>query len=184
MLVGAGLLFTFFGLAIALLAAGDVVTGADPVQRQEGLHRLLNAASFKFFTSLAGLALSISYTLARNSRLRSVEIALDGFNSALERQMPLATPAFLQHEANDTLRKQSAALETFGTELAVNIGQALDTAFDQRLGEHIGPLTTAMQSLADRVGAQNEDTMASPSPVCSPSSCVPSVASFPVTSAR
>jgi hypothetical protein len=159
LLVGAGLLFTFFGLAIALLAAGDVVAGADPIQRQQGLHQLLNAASFKFFTSLAGLALSITYTLARNSRLRSVEIAVDGFNLALERQMPLATPAFLQHEANDTLRKQSAALETFGTELAVNIGQALDTAFDQRLGEHIGPLTNAMQLLANRIGAQNEDAM-------------------------
>jgi hypothetical protein len=47
-----------------LLAAGDVVAGADPVQRSQGLHRLLNAASFKFFTSLAGLALSISCTLA------------------------------------------------------------------------------------------------------------------------
>jgi HPt (histidine-containing phosphotransfer) domain-containing protein len=159
MLVGAGLLFTFLGLAIALLAAGDVVAGADPAQRQQGLHQLLNAASFKFFTSLAGLALSISYTLARNSWMRAVEQALDAFNSALDQQMPLATPALLQNEANDALRKQSAALETFGTELAVNIGQTLDRAFDQRLGEHIGPLTTAMQSLANRIGAQNEDAM-------------------------
>src|SRR5207248_11189913 len=67
MLVGAGLLFTFLGLAIALLAAGDVVAGADQVQRQLGLHQLLNAASFKFYTSLAGLALSIAYTLFRNA---------------------------------------------------------------------------------------------------------------------
>jgi hypothetical protein len=159
MLVGAGLLFTFLGLAVALLAAGDVVAGADPAQRQLGLHQLLNAASFKFFTSLAGLALSIVYTLVRNSRIREVEQALDGFNSDLEQRMPLVTPGFLQYEANDVLRKQSAALETFGTELAVNIGQALDTAFDQRLGEHIGPLTAAMQSLANRVSTQNEDTM-------------------------
>jgi ABC-type transporter Mla subunit MlaD len=159
MLVGAGLLFTFFGLAVALLAAGDVVAGADQVQRQQGLHQLLNAASFKFFTSLAGLALSIGFTLFRNSRIRAVEQALDAFNAALERQMPLATPAFLQHESNEVLRKQSAALETFGTELALNIGQALDTAFDQRLGEHIGPLRQAMQSLADRISTQNQDAM-------------------------
>jgi hypothetical protein len=159
MLVGAGLLFTFFGLAVALLAAGDVVAGADQVQRQQGLHQLLNAASFKFFTSLAGLALSIAYTLFRNARMRAVEQALDAFNAALERQMPLATPAFLQHEANEALRKQSVMLETFGTELAVNIGQALDTAFDQRLGEHIGPLREAMQSLAARISGQNQDAM-------------------------
>jgi len=100
-------------------------------QSRAGLHRLLDAASFKFLTSLAGLALSIAYTGFRNYRLRLIEHALDGFNSALERQMPLATPAFLQHEANETLQ-QSAALQTFGNELAVSIGQAFDSAFGQR----------------------------------------------------
>jgi hypothetical protein len=160
MLVGAGLLFTFFGLAVALSVAGDVVAGGDDVkQRQQGLHQLLNAASFKFFTSLAGLALSIAYTWFRNYRLRLVEQALDGFNAALERQMPLATPAFLQHEANETLRSQLAVLETFRTELAVSIGEKLDSAFDQRLGEHIGPLTEAIQALASRTSADNQDAV-------------------------
>lgn len=37
MLVGAGLLFTFVGLAYALAEAGDVVAGADTVKRQEGV---------------------------------------------------------------------------------------------------------------------------------------------------
>lgn len=159
MLVGAGLLFTFFGLALALGFAGDVVAGDNPEQSRDGLHRLLNAASFKFITSLAGLALSIAYTGFRNYRLRLVEQALDAFNAALERQMPLVTPAFLQHEANETLRSKSAALEIFGTQLAVSIGEKLDTAFDQRLGEHIGPLTDAIQALASRTNAENQDAV-------------------------
>ena len=159
MLVGAGLLFTFFGLALALGFAGDVVAGDSPEQSRDGLHRLLDAASFKFITSLAGLALSIAYTGFRNYRLRLVEQALDAFNTALERQMPLVTPAFLQHEANETLRSQSAALEIFGTQLAVSIGEKLDSAFDQRLGEHIGPLTDAIQALASRTNAENQDAV-------------------------
>ena len=159
MLVGAGLLFTFIGLAYALFGAGDVVAGTDNLQRQKGLHELLNAASFKFITSITGLGLSIAYTWFRNYRIRLVEQALDGFNAALERQMPLATPAFLQHEANETLRNQSAALEIFGNQLAVSIGEKLDSAFDQRLGEHIGPLTEAMQALVNRISTQNEDAI-------------------------
>jgi DNA repair exonuclease SbcCD ATPase subunit len=159
MLVGAGLLFTFLGLAVALGLAGDVVAGGDNTQRQQGLHQLLNAASFKFFTSLAGLALSIAYTLFRNRRIRFVEQALDAFNAAVERQMPLATPALLQHEANETLSKRLAVLETFRTELAVSIGEKLDSAFDQRLGEHIRPLTEAMQALANRTNADNQDAL-------------------------
>jgi hypothetical protein len=159
MLVGAGLLFTFVGLAYALAGAGDVVAGADNLKRQEGLHQLLNAASFKFLTSIAGLGLSIAYTWFRNDRFRLVEQALDKFNGALERQVPLVTPAILQHEANETLRNQSAVLEVFGTQLAVSIGEKLDSAFDQRLGEHIGPLTEAIQALANRTSVENQDAV-------------------------
>jgi len=157
MLVGAGLLFTFLGLAVALSAAGGVVAGGDPVQSRQGLHQLLDAASFKFITSLAGLLLSITYTGLRNHRIRLVEQALDGFTAALDRQMPLATPAFLQHEANEALRAQSTTLKTFSTELAASIGEKFDRAFDQRLDKHIGPWTEAMQTLADRMSTQNQD---------------------------
>jgi hypothetical protein len=159
LLVGAGLLFTFFGLAVALGVAGDAVASGDPAQSRQGLHQLLNAASFKFITSGVGLGLSIAYTVLRNFRIRAVEQALDAYNAALERQMPLATPAFLQHETNDALREQSAALQTFGNDLAINIGQALDRAFDQRLAEHMGPLTAALLALADRTATQNQDAV-------------------------
>jgi hypothetical protein len=159
MLVGAGLLFTFLGLAVALSAAGGVVAGADPVQSRQGLHQLLDAASFKFITSLAGLLLSITYTGLRNHRIRLVEQALDGFTAALDRQMPLATPAFLQHEANEALRAQSTTLKTFSTDFAVNIGEQLDNAIDQRLDKHIGPWSEAMQTLADRMSTLNQDAM-------------------------
>jgi DNA anti-recombination protein RmuC len=159
MLVGAGLLFTFLGLAVALGVAGGVVAEGDPAQSRYELHKLLDTASFKFITSLAGLFLSITYTLFRNARLRMAEQALDGFNTALERRMPFATPAALQHEANRTLNRQLGVLDTFSNDLAIGIGQALDTAFDQRLGEHIGPLKEAIQSLAERIGTHNEDAM-------------------------
>jgi hypothetical protein len=43
MLVGAGLLFTFLGLAVALNGAGGVVAGGNADQSREGLHQLLDA---------------------------------------------------------------------------------------------------------------------------------------------
>jgi hypothetical protein len=155
MLVGAGLLFTFLGLAVGLSAAGGVVAGGDPAQSRQGLHQLLDAASFKFITSLTGLLLSIVYTVFRNHRIRLVEQALDCFTAALDRQMPLATPAFLQHDTNEALRAQSITLKSFGTELAVSIGEKLDHAFDKR----IGPWSEAMQTLADRMSTQNQDAI-------------------------
>lgn len=157
LLVGAGLLFTFFGLMVALGEAGGIVApGADQVARSESLRKLLDAASFKFITSLVGLALSIGYALWRKHCLKQADAALDGFLSALDARVPFITPVALQAEANRLLEKQQEQLETFSTELAVNIGTAFDKAFDTRLGEHIGPLTKAMQELAARISSGNE----------------------------
>ncbi|WP_316205342.1 anti-phage ZorAB system protein ZorA [Bradyrhizobium sp. SZCCHNS3004] len=161
LLVGAGLLFTFLGLAAALGTAGGIVSGGDQADRNGALRVLLDTASFKFVTSLIGLLLSILYALFRKGCLKRVDRALDAFLTTLEVRVPLLTPAALQQEANDLLKRQSVQLETFSTDLAVNLGAAFDNAFNDRLSEHIGPLTSAMQRLADGIGSRNEDALKS-----------------------
>jgi methyl-accepting chemotaxis protein len=161
LLVGAGLLFTFLGLAAALGTAGGIIGGGDQAGRNNALKVLLDTASFKFITSLIGLLLSILYALFRKGCLKRIERAIDGFLTVLETRTPLLTPAALQQEANELLKRQSTQLETFSTDLAVNLGAAFDNAFNERLGEHIAPLTNAMQRLADGVGSRNEDVLKS-----------------------
>ncbi|MDW8371989.1 MAG: hypothetical protein RMK81_17050, partial [Geminicoccaceae bacterium] len=150
LLVGTGLLFTFFGLAIALANAGAIVTAADQAQRSASLEGLLNAASIKFWTSLVGLLCSILYAVHRKRSIKKTELALDRFCALLEARVPLATPAFLQAEANRTLEAQSQKLDTLANDLAQSIGPKLDEALDSRLGEHIGPLRAAIERLAAR----------------------------------
>jgi hypothetical protein len=146
LLVGAGLLFTFLGLAAALGSAGGIVSaGADSGARNEALRALLDTASFKFITSLVGLLLSIVYALFRKRRLQTVESALDRFLAALEARVPLLTPASLQQEANALLERQAVA----SGELAASIGSALDRALDRRLGQHLAPLAAASGGGAD-----------------------------------
>ncbi len=159
LLVGAGLLFTFLGLAAALGTAGGIIGGGDQASRNNALKVLLDTASFKFITSLIGLLLSIWYALFRKACLKRIERAIDGFLTVLETRVPLLTPAALQQEANELLKRQSIQLETFSTDLAVNLGTAFDNAFNERLGEHIAPLTNAMQRLADGMGSRNEDAL-------------------------
>ncbi len=158
-LVGAGLLFTFLGLAAALGTAGGIIAGVDQTGRNTALRVLLDTASFKFITSLIGLLLSILYALFRKGCLKRIERAIDGFLTVLETRVPLLTPAALQQEANELLKRQSTQLETFSTDLAVNLGAAFDNAFNERLGEHIAPLTNAMQRLAEGMGSRNEDAL-------------------------
>lgn len=159
LLVGAGLLFTFLGLAAALGTAGGIIAGGDQAGRNSALKVLLDTASFKFITSLIGLLLSILYALFRKWCLKRIERSIDGFLTVLETRVPLLTPAALQQEANELLKRQSTQLEAFSTDLAVNLGSVFDNAFNERLGEHIAPLTSAMQRLAEGMGSRNEDAL-------------------------
>lgn len=161
LLVGVGLLLTFFGLMLALASAGGIADpAANPAARQIGLKGLLDAASAKFATSLVGLLCSLVYTWWRASMLRQAESALNGFLTALEERVPLATAATLQAEANDILRESHTQLEVFNNNLAVNIGRAVDSTFNERLGEHIGPLREAIEKLSGNLGNQNKDAIA------------------------
>lgn len=160
LLVGIGLLLTFFGLSLALASAGIVVGGdVTPKQRQEGLQTLLNAAAAKFATSLVGLLCSLAYTSFRSGRLVLAERSLDRFLANLEERIPLATPASLQAETNAILERSLAIQTQFATEMAVNIGGHVSTALDQRLGEHIGPLREAIEQLSQGIGTKSEDTL-------------------------
>ena len=158
LLVGAGLLFTFLGLAVALSSASAIVTG-DQNTRSKALETLLDAASFKFITSVVGLFLSIGYALFRKRKLRSVEAELAAWCGALEERIPTVTALSLQQEANELLQAQATQMEAFTNELAVSIGTALDTAFDKRLGEHIGPLAEALEKLASGLDTRSENSV-------------------------
>jgi hypothetical protein len=160
-LVGAGLLFTFFGLTVALsMASGVVAEGISQTQRNAALQGLLDAASFKFITSIAGLLLSISYGLFwRQVCLRRIDRALSEFLVDLEARIPLRTTTAAQEEANVLAERQLTQLDAFSNNLAVSIGSALDNALDQRLGDHIGPLTRAMEQLAAGMATQNQDAI-------------------------
>lgn len=158
LLVGAGLLFTFLGLAVALAGAKDIVTG-ETLARNEALRTLLATASFKFITSLVGMLLSILYALVRNLHLHLVERALDGLQASIEKLMPVVTPLALQQEQLALLERQTNQLETFSNDLAVSIGGTIDQTFNERLAEHIGPLTEAIQRLSAGMGSRNEEAL-------------------------
>lgn len=150
LLVGAGLLFTFFALAVALANAGDIVTATSADARNSSLKGLLDAASIKFVTSLFGLLCSIVYAWYRSHQLEAIDGHLGEFCDFLEGRFPLATPAWLQAEANRHLESQQKTLDSLANDLATSIGPALDKALDHRLGEHIGLLREAIERLAAR----------------------------------
>jgi uncharacterized phage infection (PIP) family protein YhgE len=155
MLVGAGLMFTFLGLTFALGAAGGVVEGGS-ADRLQALKSLLDAASLKFITSLAGLFLSLVYAMSRKHNLHVAEKAFDRFVFVLRGAIPFRSVASLQVEANELLSKQFTEIQRFSTEFFINLGQTLDREFSNGLSQHMAPLASAIERLSERLSGQNE----------------------------
>lgn len=147
LLVGGGLLFTFLGLAVALHSAGDIVSGATAADRNGALRQMLSAASLKFWTSVAGLFASITFSLYRKARLRHVEAAIDGFIAALEIRIPLLTQASAQQEANELAREQMRVLGR----LADKIGNSNEAALGSMLDNFLDRLNGGASSRMDDV---------------------------------
>jgi hypothetical protein len=160
LLVGAGLLFTFLGLAAALTSAREVVAeGVDQARRNAALGDLLGAASVKFITSLAGLGFSITYALYRKHELVRTERIFGTFLGLLEERLPFRSSAFLQAEANLLQEKQYAELQRISNDFFVNLGSTLERSFDNGLQQHIGPLSEAIAKLSGGLTNQNETAM-------------------------
>jgi ABC-type transporter Mla subunit MlaD len=88
LLVGVGLLFTFFFLTLALTQATDALLPAEGEQQKDlmaATHGLLSAAGAKFLTSLAGLLASIVWTIGARRRMARLSVACDRVLECVQR---------------------------------------------------------------------------------------------------
>jgi chromosome segregation ATPase len=158
-LVGGGLLLTFFGLIMALDAAAASVGAADIATSRAGLHALLQAAGFKFRSSLAGLGFSIVYLILYKQRIHKLEKAIRSFCDALAERMPMVSPHFLAQESNKLLDQQLSAQQQLVNDLVTGLGDRLDGSFNARLAEQMEPLRAAIDKMAASMSTMNQDAL-------------------------
>ncbi|EWY40648.1 hypothetical protein N825_34795 [Skermanella stibiiresistens SB22] len=75
--VGLGLVMTFLGLIAGLWFASQGMRTADMVEARTALVHLLNSATFKFLTSVAGIGMSLVISLAFRISVQSLRDRLD-----------------------------------------------------------------------------------------------------------
>ena len=161
LLVGIGLLLTFFGLVSALYFTTDAINKAhDLAASQEALKDLLHAASFKFYTSIAGLAGSILMTLVLRYGTSKIDTVFDVLSGALENKLVSVTSESIAVEHYEEAKEQTRNLRLFNTEVAVSIGrhieQALSTALPNQLAQALAPLTASLSEVAGKLKSMNE----------------------------
>ncbi len=156
-LLGAGLLLTFLGLIAALdvslktITAGsssELAGGSDSASMQESLTLLLEVASAKFFTSVAGVGASLILRWAAHEvRQKSTE-AIDGICKLLERGLLYVPPQRLAAEQLGELKEQTAQLKTFNTDFALQVSEKIGAQFQTALA----PLKASMDNLGQTIG--------------------------------
>ncbi len=148
--VGIGLVITFAGIISALTAAlGGIASDTATInESQEALRTLLNATSAKFYASMVGLFFSIVIAISIRWYSRWVRGAFNSICLALEKGLRSISPEDLAAKQLKELRNQTRQLETFGTDLAMQVGKEVREAIGggaQQVVENVaGESFTAM----------------------------------------
>lgn len=128
-LIGMGLFFTFLGLTAALMFATQGATSGDVSAAQQSLRGLLDAATFKFTTSLVGLASSIVFGLFEKRQHKALETAFDKLLAILRQRFPFISPQQLLEGQTRTSAIKRAARLSMAESLDV-----LNNSFDNPVG--------------------------------------------------
>ena len=159
--VGLGLLLTFIGLVIALSVAASGASG-DPGEMTGSLKKLLEAATFKFSTSIAGLFSSIALSLI----FRTYAIAIEsGFNQLCVRIQAAITylpPSMIAYRSLTGQHEQLHELKQINdVQFFQRIGQAVAPALTTALATAIEPLATKLDATVGRISEASNAGMGS-----------------------
>lgn len=180
-LVGVGLLFTFFFLSVALTETTAVLGGAaDAKQTQSAIEALLKVAGAKFLTSLAGLLSSIVWTFFAKKEMVKLATASDRFLEALGRAVPpnggeliMQQQVIIAGKTNangeDVIglteellsesREQTGTFKRFETDLAVSLAGAINKAFTPQMEAMTTKLVGAIEGLSEKLGSMNQEAL-------------------------
>jgi hypothetical protein len=128
-LISLGLFFTFIGLVAAIAIAADGLgKSANVTQTQEALVQLLDVASLKFISSVAGISLSIILSFLQKAWINKVTMRIHHFCSAVENRTQLMTTEQLLYQwlvvQEQTTRGYARLAEDVATEVTLQLNQS------------------------------------------------------------
>lgn len=159
--VGLGLLLTFIGLVLALHKAAGAVNSTDAADMQEATRGLLQVATFKFATSIAGLGASIALSLIFRSYSIWIEAGFDRFCEAVERKLRYTAPQSITAEMSETLAAQLTELKQINSaEFFARMGDEISPQIQAAFATAMEPVTTSIDGAVKQLAANSESGMA------------------------
>ena len=152
--VGLGLLLTFVGLVIALSKAASGVTGS-PDKMTQSLRELLDAATFKFSTSIAGLFSSLLLALVFKIYSIVIDKGFDLFCGRIEDRTHFLPPQYVLTQLVASGREQLQQLKEINdVQFFDRLGRTIAPALESAVGRAVSPLAAQLEATVGRL----EDT--------------------------
>lgn len=142
-----GILGTFVGLTFGVYLAQKNLASDDIGKMKEGLQGLLGGASTAFVTSLLGIIGSLLYSASEKKILNEIESGLSDFCDNLEKSLKFVTKEQLTREQIYLQREQLKVLESFSNDLAISIGNSLESKFSGQISGGFETLVASIDSL-------------------------------------
>jgi hypothetical protein len=141
-----GLFFTFVGLSAALLQVGGDGQGAmNPEQLRRAVERILGVSSVKFITSIAGILAYIGWSIVARIQADRQEKVVERLVAEIRQLSTYVSPEIVLRNQLKAIEAQHQQFQTFGTDLAVAIGNQIELALKTRLD-------ALPQAVAENVG--------------------------------
>lgn len=163
-LIGAGLMFTFIFLSLALTDAGRAMD--DNAARDAAMKSLIANAGGKFITSIIGLLCSLSWNWRAKVKIDELQGRMFELHTALRKIAPdTAAQAIVkrQHSIFKEMlaesREQVGQLKRFETDIAVAIAKAIGNELQPSFKTLGTELVDAIKELTNRIGNMNEDAL-------------------------
>lgn len=165
-LIGVGLLFTFFFLALALAEVTPAIRGTQPDAIKGAISGLLENAAGKFLTSISGMFCSLVWTYLSKKNLEELDDEIEDLCVAMQRHVEdtgseaaISAQIDVLGQILEESREQVGQLKRFETDFAVAIGEALGNRMQPAFEELTRSITNALNALTEKVGSMNEDAL-------------------------
>lgn len=160
--VGIGLLLTFIGLVLALNKAATGASAADAGAMQSATRELLQVATFKFATSIAGLGASILLSFLFRTYVILIEGSFDKFCHVVEARLKYTAPQSIAAEMNERMGQQVAELKSINSEaFFARMGETISPAIQGALNAAMAPVAASIDGAVARLSDNSQTGVAS-----------------------
>lgn len=150
--VATGLLLTFMGIVLALYKAGAAASAQDVTVMQAAMTELLQIASFKFGTSIAGLGCSLLLSIIFKVYTIWLEASVLKFCEAAEAKLKYVPPQAVAIEMNEAIKEQRDQLKEINSDkFFAQMGRQLEPQIQTAFSNAMAPINDSIANVLGKI---------------------------------